>query len=161
MPIEGWYKFQDSGPSAPYMRAQVVIPRLKLQGGVDFLVDTGASYTCLNPHDVTKLKINHADLHPAEARVSGVGGHLQYHEEEVFLVFGGLAGRSIWPCSNLLIAAKINDPALAERMEMLPSLLGRDFLNLCSITSDPHNNQFSVLPHRIENHIGNRLILPP
>ena len=86
--------------------------------------------------------------HPPDARSRGIGGQLDYHTEPANLHF--LDGPTIitWHCENLRICADIADPALARLTESIPSLLGRNFLNLCLTLADPLSNQFSLEPYR-------------
>ena len=85
---------------------------------------------------------------PADARSRGIGGQLDYHTEPANLHF--LDGQTIitWHCENLRICADIADPTLARLTESIPSLLGRNFLNLCLTLADPLHNQFSLEPYQ-------------
>ena len=56
------------------MRVVVELPRLGVIDHVDFLVDTGADNTVLNPRAIERLRIDRTRLHPPDARRRGIGG---------------------------------------------------------------------------------------
>ena len=83
-----------------------------------------------------------------DARSRGIGGQLDYHTEPANLHFQGGQTIITWHCENLRICADIADPDLARLTESIPSLLGRNFLNLCLTLADPLHNQFSLEPYQ-------------
>ena len=151
MPIEGHYQPKHPAPSAPYVRAIVELPRLNTWDFVHFLADTGADNTTMHPDDVSNLRIDFTRLNPPNSRSRGVGGQLDYHTEPANLHFLDGEHFITWHCENLRICAEIADPTLSRLMNGLPSLLGRNFLNLCLNTGDPRNNRFSLEPYRLDN----------
>ncbi len=84
--------------------------------------------------------------------MSGVGGGFGYFREEAALVFRDQDGSIRFFSCQILIAGKPHSQVIQE----LPSLLGRDFLNLCALTVDRPNNQVLINPA----HVANNVILP-
>lgn len=150
MLIEGWYRSRNSAPPAPFVRAVVEVPKLGVWGTVDFLADTGADNTTLHPDDIAFLQADLTRLDPPNIRSRGIGGRLEYHTERANLYFGDGPGLTVWQCEEFRICAEIRDPQVAKIMEGVPSLLGRNFINLCLNVGDPKDNRFSLEPYRLE-----------
>src|SRR5258708_2234518 len=103
---------------APYMEAQIVIPRLGIKGGISFLLDTGADSSVLMPADAFKLNIPFDKL-IGDQEVVGVGGLVHCYEERAILVFAD--SKETLYAYDLSIGIMQDDPLL----QGLPSLLGR------------------------------------
>ena len=112
----------------PYVEGQVWIPRLNIDGWVDFLVDTGATATSLSPNDGDNLLAPASELaNPARHR--GIAGTRTYNREPaVILFFDGAQWRRF--DVDLYVAPPDVDAAY------LPSLLGRDVLNAVRMEYD-------------------------
>ena len=150
MLIEGWYRSRLSAQPAPFVRAVVEVLRLGVWGTVDFLADTGADSTALHPDDISSLSVDLTRLDPPDSRSRGLGGRLEYHTERANLYFGDGPDLTVWQCENFRIGAEIADPQVARIMKGVPSLLGRNFINLCRNVGDPEDNRFSLEPYRLE-----------
>lgn len=106
----------------PYVRANVVLPRLSVAGLVHFLVDTGAVATVLHPDDGVRLSC------PFDALVlpvafAGVGGAHTYYRETAVVVFYDDDDMERTVHIELSIA---KPHPLADGLD---PLLGRDILN--------------------------------
>ena len=137
---------------ALYVQALVFLPRLQVSNVVDFLVDTGADNTCLHPWDMGKLMVDYRKLRRNTITSSvGVGGSLAYFREEGQLVFRDVNGDvRVWDLT-IRLSSRTDSPELLE----LPSLLGRDFINLCSFQADRSKNQVMLEPVSVvENWVG-------
>ncbi len=121
---------------ASYVQAFVVFPRLQLSATVDFLIDTGADNTCLHPSDIVKLSIDYRKL------------------KRVFSSSGRETGGEIQGC---VFDIHICHRTASNAIQGLPSLLGRDFLNLCAVQMDKSRNRVTLEPLNVHE----SMIMPP
>jgi hypothetical protein len=144
--IEGYYK-TDEMPSPPlYVPALVDLPRLQVLGVVHFLIDTGADTTCLHPRDIARLGIDYRRLRRnTVASYVGVGGSLEYYQEPGQLRFLDTTGNVISWRLGLRLSTITNSPGI----EGLPSLLGRDFISVCSFQADQSKDRIILDPLNI------------
>ena len=157
MTIEGWYRPLWRRPSAPYVRAEVYLPRVEMGGPVSFLVDTGADTTTLHPLDINALHIDVSKLDPKTlSRSHGVGGSQNHFSERAVLLFRGSPGGAYYWDGNV----DIYDTTQAQPQGVvgLPSLLGRDFLNLCRLDAHPGLEQLLIHPYRTDH--NGRVLIP-
>ena len=122
--------------NAPYVYGQVIIPRLQIAGEVAFLLDTGASVTCLHPYDAREIGVTF-DLLRDEAYSSGVGGSASYYRENALIAFEDGSTTSTYD-----IQLHIASPTTSNRT--FPSLLGRDIINRWSVLYEPINAGLNV-----------------
>ncbi len=102
------------------------------------MIDTGADRTSLHPRDVTYLRINYETLDSATlTHSSGIGGQLGYYAEQATIRFRDEAG--LW--RPLRTEILICQEGLDEQVAPLPSVLGRDFLNLFEVRLDYRNDR--------------------
>lgn len=141
MAIHGHYD-DDSTPPAPYVRADVYLPELRISAEIEFLVDTGADSTTLLPHDAGRMGVA---LQSVRGRyrndMSGVGGKARYKTTRAHLRFhdtAALGGFRDFEVDIDLITARTD--------EWLPSLLGRDILNLCECTFNAATGRVTLEP---------------
>jgi len=78
---------------APAVQAYCFIPRINLGTNVEFMVDTGASATCLNGNYAFGLQghMRKDTLSPS----TGIGGQCGYYEEDAVLVFTDTKGQEL------------------------------------------------------------------
>ena len=149
--IQGYYTAQQgSRPPAPYVRAFVSVPAAQLGKNIDFLIDTGADRTCLHPKDIVALGVDFGILDATtRTQHAGIGGGLHYYSIESMLVFGEPDNWVVW--TNRIFVCDIWTEPLDPLIYRLPSLIGRNFLNLCDIRADPSNNVLLMDPHPHED----------
>ncbi len=124
-------EFDDRG--RPYVEGRIIIPRLKVNGIVRFLVDTGADRTCLHPRDARRVRMSFDQLGNMRTS-SGVGGSSSYFREPTILAFADKPQTRAYEL-DLLIA----EPHGSN--EKLPSLLGGDVINHWNMLYDPENSR--------------------
>ena len=143
MSIEGYSKTGVSLTPAPYVEATVYLPRLQVSNRVDFLIDTGADRTCIHPVDMEKLNIDYRRLRRNNLITgSGIGGGLDYYCEEAILVLIDRCGEERYCHFDILLGGRTGSPTIMD----LPSLLGRDFINLCYLQADRSKNRLVLDP---------------
>ncbi|MCH8109489.1 MAG: hypothetical protein IIB15_05105 [Chloroflexi bacterium] len=121
------------GEGRPYVQGRLIISRFKVDGFIDFLMDTGADTTTLHPDDGIQLNVPFNRLRN-RTEVGGIGGTHEYFYEPVILIFADgqrLRLYSIW--------MSIAKPHAATNA--LPSLLGRDILNQWRMRYDFPSNR--------------------
>lgn len=154
MSIEGYFRPANRPASAPYVNATIEFPRLRVGGRIRFLIDTGSYGTALHFYDVDELGIDYRRLNPSSfAYSSGIGGPMGYHTEPAWLLFVEPDGTRRFCELNIHICETATPP----EMQNLPSLLGRDFLNLCALTVDNFSDIVRLEPHIVVD----SFVLPP
>ena len=111
---------------APYVDAHVLLPSLRLQGGISFLIDTGADTTVMAEVDANRLGIDYSKL-PNATQCFGIGGVSRDYVEPAVLL---LADGAVLHFYRIKLTIKSPDPALRT----MPSLLGRDVINRLQVT---------------------------
>ncbi len=104
------------------------LPRLRLNGNISFVFDTGADASLLMPLDARRIGINYTDLQKSEQSL-GIGGVSVNFIEPAFLAFvgdGELYGYEI--------ELRICNPS--DEILTIPSLLGRDIIDRWRVTYD-------------------------
>ena len=143
-PLNGNFREQEVLPS-PTIKAVVEVPGLRVSATVEFLVDTGAARTTLHSGDVTKLGI---DILSYAVNVQhplifvGIGGEASYGEQDAILHFKNAQ----IPLTILIGPLDKSQFDLALKKQV-PSLLGRDFLNLGRLVVDYKTRQVSIDMH--------------
>ena len=122
----------------PWVKARLTIPRLGIiRRRVDFLVDTGADGTSLNPIDGESIGCPFdALVNPVEA--SGIGGSHTYYIEPATVSLQEDATAFIF---DVEIAISQPHPVADE----VPSLLGRDVLNQVRMDYDFPGRRLDLL----------------
>ena len=140
--IVGW--FDEFG--RPYVEGRVIIPRLRVNHPVYFLVDTGADSICLHPRDAGEAGVQFSQL--GNRRQSrGIGGASQYFREPAIVSFedGDL---------TRLYAVELLIAEPNESNHQLPSLLGRNIMNNWRAVFDPEIGVLEFAPRRADRTIS-------
>lgn len=113
---------------APRVQAYCYVPRINLGRDIDFMIDTGASNTCLNGLYVLGLqRYMRKDTISAS---TGIGGKCGYYTEDAILVFTDTKGQTVGFKLKLGIQRIRQFLWIKPRRTTLrlPCLLGRDVL---------------------------------
>lgn len=125
MRIQGyWGRFE-----APHVKARFVCKKFGIDEVVAFMIDLGASATIISEKDALALGIDYAGLQKLRKGVTGIGGRAKtYLMEGIELYFKSDRGLYIANMDHVFVIkhAHKHDP---EVEKLIPSLLGRDFLN--------------------------------
>ena len=134
--VVGYFSFR----GRPFVRVLITIPRLGIQDEVDLLVDTGADGTCLNHRDVVNMGLFPEVLLESERTyATGVGGSSRYFREDARLKFLDAADD---PPGEYDVSLQIAD--LSDAPTSIPSLLGRDILNLHRMVYGPAERRLEL-----------------
>ncbi|HYS48610.1 MAG TPA: retropepsin-like aspartic protease [Xanthobacteraceae bacterium] len=123
---------------APYIEARISFPRLRLQGLVLFLIDTGADGTVLMPADSKRIGIDFRALRNRTVS-EGIGGAANGFSEHVVLSFSDR--RSIYSYD---LPIEISAPT--SHNHRFPSLLGRDILKQWRLVMDAAQRSITCTP---------------
>ena len=136
MTVIGWFTIFGQ----PFVEARVTIPRLGVQREIEFLVDTGADRTCVNYRDAASMGLFPEVLRGSERTyAAGVGGGARYFREDARLDFVNADGGHPHGQSVRLLIADLSD-----RPQAMPSLLGRDVLNLYRMVYSPAERRLEL-----------------
>ena len=134
--VVGWFSFR----GRPFVRVLITIPRLGIQHEADLLVDTGADSTCLNHRDAAYLRLFPDVLRESErTRATGVGESSRYFREDARLVF---LDADDDPTREYDVSLRIAD--LSDTPTPIPSLLGRDILNIHRMVYAPAEGRLEL-----------------
>lgn len=120
---------------APRVQVLCYISRLNLGFEVDFMIDTGASGTCLNGGYA--LGLQHHMRENTLQYSSGIGGQCGYYKEEAVLVFTDTTGQQLARQVELGIQQIQQRPD--PQTLRTPCLLGRDILSEWELRYDHKN----------------------
>ena len=148
MAIIGYYEYDHVRVPRPRVRGYVSFTGLGVQGPVDFLVDSGADSVILHVNDARNLGISQLMLRHHTARESvGVGGLQRYFSEQGSISFEDGQGSYIRCYLDIGIAG----PESSTTPETVPSLLGRDFLNLCDVRLNYSRDLVALDPLNVDS----------
>jgi hypothetical protein len=128
MTIRGFFKHD-----APFVNAHLFSPSLKIDSNIEFLIDTGASRTVLLDRDIHILGIDVTHLKKHETDLCGIGGCVAtFLIEDSVLVFKSDQGEIAIEIPVFVTAHSLDqkDPFERSRIFRMPSILGRDVINL-------------------------------
>lgn len=129
-------------PPAPAVQAYCYIPRIDHREWVDFLIDTGASETCLNGIYAFGLQ---SYMRRGTLRQSYGIGTCSYYHEQMVLMFRVRSGHpsviTLRAGIQRITTEHLNDPDMLP----LPCLLGRDILNKWTFHYRPSEGKVSLL----------------
>ena len=146
MVLRGYYKEGLSVVPGPYIMVYVSFTRLGAQGFVEFLVDSGANGVYIHHADVEKMDIPPGSLQENSlVEASGLAGHEKYYTETGLLSFGE-DFRFRHQLRMFIARENSNTP------ESIPSLLGRDFLNLCDVRLDFATDTVCLTPRKVNEY---------
>jgi hypothetical protein len=125
--------FGDRGAPAPAVQAFFYIPRLNYRAQALFLIDTGASGSCINGFRayILQSKLLTRTMQPTRS----IGGIWPYYHERATLVFRDEEDGEVEK-STLLGIQKLtkHDVTEAPYKMRLPCILGRDILTRCKFS---------------------------
>ena len=155
MAISGFYKSGEHGDLGAYVKAYVRLPRLGVQELLDFLVDSGSDRTILHPDANLILRNPRHRLRSGMRGIAtGIGGTRTYYSEPAVLAFED--DQSFFLQCNLDIF--VADPGESDIAQWTPTLLGRDFLNLCDVRLNHSAGIVSLAPLNVN---ASGFVLPP
>lgn len=123
----------------PLIEGRLLIPRLRVDHWITFLLDTGAERTCLHPRDTNRARIPIETL-GGVIQSRGVGGLSTYNREPALLSFNDHPYTRVYAIELLIADTR-------EGNQGLPSLLGRDVLNNWNVNYDPMNDTLECNVH--------------
>jgi len=126
---------------APRVQVLCYMPRLNLGFEVDFMIDTGASGTCLNGGYA--LGLQHRMRENTLEYSTGIGGWCGYYREKAVLVFTDATEQQLARQVELGIQQiqQRPDPQLLRT----PCLLGRDILSEWEFRYDHKNRHVELI----------------
>ena len=146
MVLQGYYKEGLSRVPGPYLMVYLSFIRIGAQGFVEFLVDSGANGVYIHRADVEKLAILPASLRENSLEESfGLAGREKYYSETGLLSFG--EDYRFRHQLKMFIAREGS-----RTPQSVPSLLGRDFLNLCDVRLDYATNSVWLTPWNVNQY---------
>jgi len=116
--------------SRPTIRGLLLFSPLGAPIPVDFVVDTGADVTLIAPTDYATHRVRYSEIQGIDIQSAGYGGRIEAKLAQAALYLRDEAGRYI----RILLEAEFSRPDPAN--EGLPSVLGRDVLDLFRLTVD-------------------------
>ncbi len=128
----------------PTLASELIIPRFGIRRKVNFLVDTGADQTVLQPYDAQEVGIPFERLESPEVS-RGIGGPALLFRESAYLTFDEDDGSAThWCLLNIHIAKPPENGAPSP----LPSLLGRDVIDQWRMLYDPVDGRLEFTVRR-------------
>ena len=123
----------------PNIEGYLIVPALNVSGHVEFLVDTGADGTLVQPSDLLALGADEAMLRRLQYKkpVNGIGGSLGVHIAKSSLLFLASSTLNVY-------SVEVGIPHI-DQVPPLPSLLGRDILQHWRMTYDPYQGRLSFV----------------
>ena len=155
MAILGYYKVDNGKDKGPYVDGHIYFPRLDIAGWVEFLIDSGADLTMLQPGPDLEINIPYHRLRSnIIGRAVGIGG-----QQHCFIEPGLLSlvddQYSYRRCFLNIFIADVSESSIFQEST---SLLGREFLNLCDLRLNHPQNLVSLTPLNVD---AGGIILPP
>ena len=134
--------------SAPIVTAIVKVDNTGTMEYVNFLANTRFSRSCLSRQDLTRLQVDPADLDLTRRYpVNDSGGPRAYVPHHVLLYLSDNHNGVLWyaqiDLQDIWTGPNDRDP---QGQEPAPSILGRDFLNMCQVVMDRPRDTFTMEP---------------
>ena len=127
----------------PYVQGRLILPRLKADAYVDFLVDTGADCTVVFPTDAVRLGIDYAKLRNPIGTI-GTAGKTKMYAERAVLLFAG--GETLVRTYRIRVAIPLKNNDIISQ----PSLLGQDVLRNWNMRHDPPSDHLEFRVRRAD-----------
>jgi hypothetical protein len=127
-------------PPAPCCTAVVHFPRFNSHRIIYFLIDTGASSTCLHSLDALQTTTLNDLTTCSVVSSGGIGGTCEYYSEPAILLFkDSNDDQLLFP-----LEMRIQKIDLTKPMALMPNLLGRDVMSVWSLNYDHKNGGVSL-----------------
>jgi len=131
---------------APYVQAALLLPRLGLEGLVNFMIDTGADNTTLSLVDVERMNLDYRRLkRDSLVPVEGIAGQQYFYREQAILMLRDENG-DVYVFPIEVHIPKRGELSQTNRQRRLPFLLGRDVVNQCMVEMDSHDGVVELRP---------------
>ena len=127
----------------PYVRCRLVIPRLRTEADVRFLIDTGSNITLLHPSDFRQAEIQ-SELLAEQSGTGGIGGSTVTYPEPAALHFIDDDG-----ITRYIYHLDIHIAQPDAYNNDFPSLIGMDILSCWYTECDPTNDILRFTVRRI------------
>lgn len=137
----------------PYVQGRLSFPNLKLDGYIDFLVDTGADDTTIHPRDAIMMGVNHKNLTLSPVERYGIGGTTTPYEEDAIIIFEDGQYLQVYTISVVV-------PKPQKYNMRFPSLLGQDIMKHWRIVHDTPRGLLTFTPNSADLKIRNHRLVP-
>ena len=138
--ITGWFDY-----GHPYLTGVIQIAEYGIAGPIDFMVDTGATFTCIHPKDGFLLALPYDRL-GGEVCVDSGGGKVKRWTVTAVVSFRD---------DNHLPVYRYEIPVLVapydEVSNDLPSVLGQDVLGRCKMVHDRPSGKLEFEVHSADS----------
>jgi predicted aspartyl protease len=131
MVIKGFFPTGFHTSPAPFVQAYLLLPKLNIEGLINFLIDSGADITTLSILDAERLSIDYRRLQHNLVNVDGVGGEQSFYQEDALLMVRDESSETYMFQIKIDITRRIK--AKIKQQRRLPSVLGRDIMNQCNL----------------------------
>jgi hypothetical protein len=127
---------------APAVQAFCYIPRIHHGEWVDFMIDTGASATCLN--GIYALGLEKHKRTSTIRSSSGISGSCNYFYEDALVIFMDMRNRQVAESIRLGIQCIPTTNQKDPDWLHCPCLLGRDIINKYVFTYNAQNGRVTL-----------------
>ena len=122
------------------------MPEFGAQQLIDFMVDTGATFTCIHPKDVLLLGLTY-DLLKNKICVESGGGTVERRKVQAALSFRDSDDATVYGYDIPILVANPDDVG-----DELPSVLGQDILEHWRMVHDRSHNELAFRVYRADRH---------
>jgi len=140
MEIKGYINY-GYRPPAPFIAAMIFLKELNMEAKLPLLIDTGASSTMMLWRDVERLKINTTLLRKEDKEFTGLGGLTKAKPTPTTISFTSETGELLEEETEAFV---VSIPCPSPKLELLPSILGRDVLNKYNLNYSPRTDKVYI-----------------
>ena len=140
MGIKGYINY-GYRPPAPFIAVMMFFKELNLEAKLPLLIDTGASSTMILWRDVERLKINTTLLRKGDKEFTGLGGLTKAKPTLTTISFTSETGELLEEEAEVFV---VSSPCPSLKLELLPSILGRNLLNKYNLTYSPRTDKVYI-----------------